>query len=564
MAVMSLASCSGDEPGGNTENQPKGDKYVAVQIHNVGSNGSRAGITDDDFEGGIKNENTITAQNTRFYFFDAAGDPIALSVAGVEGYVTTNMVKPFEISSNPTNGEDCDITGVIILGHGEEDGYLGAAPTTMICAANLSDNDFNKLAGISLEEMKEKLSAVESGIVATDKFAMTSSTYADENGDPIYWTDITNCLKDSYTEAVNNPAHVYIERLSAKVRVKGLKAYPAMEKKDDGSYEVASYKFYNPATGTTVDRKLFVELNGWQMRNIYNTVRLIKKIDNGQTPLPNFDWNYPELHRSFWAVTGTDATKLNDRTFNIYNNAQFTMGNYSEDATDDAKMAASRYIYPSTNWWKQPRTLNSITGTTITTGTEAYPGSFVSNRVVNTTGIVVKGTVYFAGEDGKIDKTQDNSLVYHAGTYYLLNDFKEFVAKSYNAQNWLTNANVEAADVTLETVSTTDKVGATGGKNNHRNIYVKGELFDALGTVLFWDNGLCSFCVNIQHDTDKAGQPIFGIVRNHIYELTLSSVVGLGTPGNDITTPEDEEETFLACHIDVLNWHVVKNNIVLE
>lgn len=564
LALIGLNSCSSEEPVGPDGNQQKGDKYVAVQIHNVGTIGSRAGITDDDFEGGLANENTIEAQNTRFYFFDAEGNPFPLSVAGVDGVVTnTNMVKPFDLSSNPSNGDNCTATGVLILGFAPDDGYKGTAPSRMLCAANLSDDDFAKLAGKSCDEIKEQISTVESGIVDTQKFAMTSSTYAENEQSAIFWTDITGCLKDTYDEAQNNPAHVYIERLSAKVRVNGLDTYPAMEKKEDGSYEVATYKFYDPTTGTTVDRKLFVELNGWQMRNIYNTVRLVKRIEAGgsSTPLPQFTWNFPQLHRSFWAVTGTDATKLNSRTFNIYNESHFTKGNYPVDGTDAEKMAQTRYIYPSTNWWKQPRTLNTISGLTITTGTEEYPGSAITNRVVNTTGIVVKGTVYFEGADGKADKTTDNSFVYHAGTYYMLNDFKAFVAKAYNSQN---GTNVAAGAISLEVVSTTDAQGATSGKNNHRQILVNGEPWEALGTVLFWDQGLCSFCVNIQHDTDNSSKPIFGIVRNHIYDLTLSSVIGLGTPGNDITTPEDEDETFLACHIDVLNWHLVKNTIVLE
>ena len=59
-----------------------------------------------------------------------------------------------------------------------------------------------------------------------------------------------------------------------------------------------------------------------------------------------------------------------------------------------------------------------------------------------------------------------------------------------------------------------------------------------------------------------------GVVRNHWYKVTLNSINGLGTPVYDETktidptTPEDNN-TFLAARVNVLQWRVVSQKVNL-
>ena len=61
----------------------------------------------------------------------------------------------------------------------------------------------------------------------------------------------------------------------------------------------------------------------------------------------------------------------------------------------------------------------------------------------------------------------------------------------------------------------------------------------------------------------------YGIVRNHIYDIAINSVSGLGTPVLDpeeVIVPQKptNDETYLGARINILSWRVVKQNIDLE
>ena len=62
----------------------------------------------------------------------------------------------------------------------------------------------------------------------------------------------------------------------------------------------------------------------------------------------------------------------------------------------------------------------------------------------------------------------------------------------------------------------------------------------------------------------------FGMVRNHLYDVTISAVQGLGTPVYDADktiTPEKPEEdqfSYIAAKINVLAWRVVSQEVTLQ
>lgn len=58
-----------------------------------------------------------------------------------------------------------------------------------------------------------------------------------------------------------------------------------------------------------------------------------------------------------------------------------------------------------------------------------------------------------------------------------------------------------------------------------------------------------------------------GVIRNHVYDLTLNSISGVGTPvfdPNDVIIPETpDEETlwYLGAEVNVLKWRIVKQTV---
>jgi hypothetical protein len=94
------------------------------------------------------------------------------------------------------------------------------------------------------------------------------------------------------------------------------------------------------------------------------------------------------------------------------------------------------------------------------------------------------------------------------------------------------------------------------------------EALSNLGTAWCWNGGAAYFYVDIEHF--GAEPQNVGIVRNNIYELSISKISGLGTPvydpDEDIVpekTPE-EPSSFVAARINILKWKIVNQNVTLD
>lgn len=260
------------------------------------------------------------------------------------------------------------------------------------------------------------------------------------------------------------------------------------------------------------DANLTVELVGWQLRNTANQSRAFKKITNDQGAIEDWftGWNAEDKHRSYWAVSC--AITPQKTVYDIYDASQFALKGY--DATKPTENIA--YCYESTG----------------------YTPAFASDRTAQSTAIVVKGVVK---KDGKpID------MMRWAGAYYTSDRLKERVAENYTS--------------TTGTAVTKDNVTFVKDKNNKWHAQVNNTDWSTnFSDISWWQDGVTSYYLNIEHLGGK-----YGVVRNHIYDYTFEDVIGFGVPGNDPTNPEDEEETFLAARLYVLNWHVVSNKVTLE
>lgn len=508
---MGFYSCSNEDAPNAGGNAPQeGNKYMAVHIKTAGLNGTRAGVVGNpEFEDAKGTEGDISADKLFFYFFDDKGNPFPLAYVNVNGEVITNVVKPTQISQDKGNGGETTIEGVLVLGKAVGEGYVGTTPSQVICVANPTIG-LGDLANKSLGEVLGTLSNVPNPIPASTGFLMTSTTYA-VGTNAITAVDVTGNFENTPTAAEANPATIYIERVAAKVRAHGLETFAPKMRDAQGDIVEGKYKVDN------ADADLTVELVGWQLRNTANRSFAFKKITNDQGALQNwFDGWQPEgLHRSYWAVScgitpqKTDYDLYNDELENI---PQFTLKGY--DATNPTENIA--YCYESTN----------------------YTPTSVSDRTSQATAIIVKGIVK---KDG-----QPIDMMRWAGAYYTSDRLKQRIADNYSAA---TGTQVTAANVSF----------VADGKNKWHARVNNTDWSSDFHDIQWWQNGITSYYLNIEHLGGK-----YGVVRNHIYDYTFEDVVGFGVPGNDPVNPEEEEETFLAARLYVLNWHVVSNKVVLE
>lgn len=558
-AALGLASCSNDEPNVAPDNNVDGESYMYVRLTSVGNSGTRAentNLTDGDFEDGVGNENILEASNVRFYFFDKDGNPFTLSATDVNGNVSnTNMVEPLSLNTPNTTNGNIPVTseGVLVLGKPTEP-YVGTTPAQVVCVANVSNNKFVELANKTLTSMQDVVRLFNNATFTT--FAMSSTTYASA-GKEVFAADVTGSIiesknfadqADAIAEAKKKPVNIYIERLAAKLRLTGLgdKTIQKADATAANGYSDATYTFVK-SDQTTETKTLKVTLTGWQVRNEYTLCKIIKDLGTPadlDSKYPGFNWNAEAYHRSFWAITPSSTDNLQAKAFDIYNAKlgdvdQFVLGNY-----DDTKKTENiKYVYPNTAW-------PEIAATNDAAGNYGKP---LSNRVSNATAIVVRGVVHVDGEEAGLDMVKWN------GEYHVMAEFKKLVQNMYNGQNGIDDDSkvTNLDDITLKQIT---------GKNLYY-AQVKGNDFARVTNVEWWKNGVTSYYINIQHDSflkDGVETPLFGIVRNHIYDTDITNVIGLGVPGNEIENPEKDRETFLAARINVLNWKVVSNGVVLE
>lgn len=528
---MGFAACSDDAQVNAPDNSQEGvTKYMSVVIKNVGDN-SRALPGDSDFEGPAtgSNESDITKDNIRFYFFTDKGSPFIMSTVNVNGTVTkTNMVAPTAISQiNNTNGAAATFNGVLVLGlpDTENGGYEGNLPAKVVAIVNPRHADgFDYYAQKTLNQLYQESVQLEN--LDFTAFTMVSSSYVDGEDKEIYWTDVTDNIKDTQAAAEAAPAQIFLERLAAKVRVKGLGEYTVQERDATGNLADKTFRIWENADAPT-ETKLNVTLDGWKLLNRANHTYAIKHIADFIANPPYEDWNDPTRHRSYWAYTA--ATGTDDFYYGSFDFEETNwLGNF-----DTAKPTENiLYTYGNTAFARGD-------DTDVTSATD---------RTTLATAIIVKAFVKKAGETDPID------LVKWGPEYYSLDYFKQVVISAWNNDRGST---LTADAVGLKYVANNLYV-ATVTVNGTANDY------ERFSDISYWDGGKTSYLANVKHyaaqnDTKK---DLYGVVRNHIYDYTFNSVVGLGVPGTDPVNPEDPDQNYLAAVVNCLNWHVVSYNDV--
>lgn len=85
---------------------------------------------------------------------------------------------------------------------------------------------------------------------------------------------------------------------------------------------------------------------------------------------------------------------------------------------------------------------------------------------------------------------------------------------------------------------------------------------------MVWNDGMTYYNATITHlgAAGKSGE--IGVVRNHIYDLGISKIAGLGTPvvEGDAAINKTEvvsEKSFVAATINIHSWRLVNNNSVV-
>lgn len=559
-----FTACQSDEPaideGSKTDGKAT-QAYMNVRIGMANIPGSRA--TSPGTEDGTDAEQSVSSLLLKFYDangkFYGYGDPVTdLSV------------------TRPTNGQ-AEATG-----HNEE-GYIGA---TVVLTINDGDAkpsyvvaylncDAKKTPEPDMTDFSATVSTVSGE--NSKNFFMTSSNFYDSDmtkfGNNGCLTKVSDSnFKDTKKKAEKevengNYVNIYVERLAAKVQVTN----NATNEGENGTVESNGYK-------------LTFTYTGYNLGGINTNSYLIKNIDDFDVTKPWSGWNDATNHRSYWAkdVNYTYAIPTPNLGYKSYNDgssndaalycAENTFGKVSPEVKNPYLVQPFVYVFGYYTVTKND--IAVVDAALYEYAGKIYTSEDIINVIQNSIGsfLFTKSTTG-EGESAKdvytpIALKKDDVDIVSCKNQDIQtdkNDASRIMLKlkdNYSIQNNAYVKQIDAEGSVSYTNATTDNIN---GWLATQKITVNGFQRNSEGHYPVY------FPVLVEHlnwSGETAGDVgAYGIVRNHVYKIEISSIknlgVGIFNPEVDIIPHEKVKKMYLAAKINILSWKIVNQTVNL-
>ena len=561
LACTALVGCSDDDDVLNNE-VDNGKKQYAIKISlnyadGIASRGHESGDNVSDFEEGLAKESDINSINLHFYDVNETflGNATALfnkSEVTENNNVTRTAIVAFT-SVNPPTYVVAHVNGGTVNG-----GTLSSIQTQKI-----TDSDAKP---------------------ADDYFYMTNSVYKNANNEIIdAVTLLTSSVKEVPVGTTNEQVaemtdltatDIHVERVAAKVTVENAINNTQVTDKEGNIY----YTLQNKDNNAT---SYAIGIHGWKLNATNKEYYAIKNV--GSMANWKAAWNAADYFRSYWAedpnytssAQGTELTTL------LYQNM-------------DGLDAQNQDVI---EW----NTLTTSTGIPVPEycyeNTVAPSGSVVNTSEV--THVIIKAQ-YMKIVDNMavaLDANTDGKNIYRIGqVVWTENNLKKDIAAKilayYNvskSSSAITSSDEMYSDVNLIFLDDADKkqsyvTSITLGSGY--TVLPKGETdatkaitefkdFYTTSRIDFFEDGFCVYTIPVKHfegsgvANDKnnvtAGQlGYWGVVRNHWYQLDITSIAGFGEPetyGEPIVPDPEVLKTYaVKCKINVLAWSIVSQS----
>ena len=448
----------------------------------------------------------VAVNNAVFYFLDENGNSCAEPY--MHGALTLSS------SSHHVDSDDKEATPIIVMKNPTTN------PSSIVTLLNVPLG----FAYTSYDSLSE-LQAISGNYVENaNGFVMSNSVYVNgENvviGAPVTPDNIYKTRQDLEVGIQNESAvavPIHVERVVAKVQVE-----------NNIGDNVSDNEVNLNGTGNVA---INVTIDGWWLDNANKESYMVKTLE------PDFYlgnwWNDAANLRSYWAES--------------YNAAGFSNGSWSSHVNDA--------IYCHENTSDNPTQL--VVAATLSVGDDA-----------GTTLVRWRNTYYT--EDGFKTAFLDNFLSAHKyyyqaseGNYVTITeDMLSFVYNTTDTK--VTTYDYEA----IVTLNTTEQLYTISGETvTPVNAGDVEEKLEGFATVKLWNGGKTYYFLPIAHLEESGAN---AIVRNHVYQMNLNSVAGLGTPvpnPDKVIIPEkvkEDELSYIAASVYVLKWKVVENNVDLN
>lgn len=542
LAALVFNGCSSDDPENEGNNNHNEYGYVAVNIVYPQSVGGRAGgesgTTSSGFEAGTSDENK--AETGLFFIFDAAGEPIATPQR-------KHLESKTGTSSSPAIEKKYDAVLAI------DGATIKPTEAYIVCVLNAPTGMDNRLIGANFNKVTAEIGTYDAHTAGT--FIMSNSVYkgSDIGGTaPTYLaTKATdNNITTSEEDAISSPVNIYVERVVTKVR-----ATTSASFQNKGA--TLDVKGKETTTNTTGKTTFKINITGIEVANVAQTAYLFKHIENDTDLWPT--WNDMANKRCYWETVPTGLEFTNKSYNAIVNESPKETGKaFDINYLKNHKFQA--YI--------QPNTGTPITSILVTA--ELKEGDKTNDLI------------YLRGEYYTVEKAQEALLerltlegfYKKTGTSYVKlkpDDFKWYWRNKEDDRSLTNLKNYESVAYVIRNNGITIVQKGEGDNNasNASDSDINKLLQSNDYKARYYKEGKCYYFVNIEQTpiTGQETTKYYGVVRNHIYDLTLNSIEGPGVPifdTNDIIIPETptgDTLYYLSASVNVLQWKIVTQEV---
>lgn len=545
LACTLFAACSNEENSAINSGQEEGQlSYVAVNIVNANPTGSR--VEGGKYEDGDSDENEIT--NARFYLFKENGDAYELANS-VEEWSANYVEK--DLSGTPFDPENDNVEEIVnatLVFQGKDQ----ELPASIVAILNPPTTlGTSKLSLSDLQQKIDNYSASTKGY-----FIMTNSVYATGTTEKkeVVATDIVGKVAQSQPDAEANPVDIYVERVLAKVRVTFSNA------DNENQYKVSE----------DGEPDVYAKILGWAVTRTADKSNLLKDIDpTWDNTTLGFTWNDEPFHRSYWATTSTTVTLDKKSETEIINDQKpatpegatnISVQRYCQENTKADEHTEVVVVAQLVNEEGNPNPIYKYFGEEHDSEEDIL--TLIANKYNN---------VYYTRTGGTSLPGEGTEYEYES---FIKPDNIHFEATTPETGGEDYEAIAQLDDDALDGVTIYIENPDYTGSNEK---YI--ELADAEATIneelaknpaQIAKEGYVYYYTPIKHlgtTTGSTGE--YGVVRNHIYDVTITDIKGYGTPifdpDKDIdTTHPSNEEVYIAARINVLSWRVVSSDVTLE
>ena len=579
--MMTVASCSSsdDITGGNASGNAEGTtSYISINLNSVGNAPTCRAYNQGKgtYDDGAENENKVT--KVRFYFYNADGTPYMLQNPG--GNSQKNWVEhDVTLGSGNQDATVSGTTSAVLVLNGESD----VAPASMLAVVNPDVNP-DMLDGTTANRWSTMRTEMKGTIFndATKGFIMSNSTYED-GGKDLCTTQLTGKTFSSAADAKSNPVEVFVERVNAKVKTDvGTTNFEKVttDVDLDGVNFNGKYKTKDPVgnlttiqpDGSTKNTSVYAYIDAWGLGDENGQAMLYKQIDveNWTDKTLGFTtetgpWSVAAYHRCFWSkgVAFGGGTSQNSPVNHPYKKI-------------NAELGSALYTLPNTP--------------------TNYDGVYKDPMTSNLTKIMVAARLAYVDADGTVKPAE---ICTYKGQKFLgeenvkkviAKELSTYYKKTTSATGEDTYIQIEASDIVFSS-----KVTSTSGLKL-QNYQVVADLKSGL-TELYYKKeskfvpvadistvraemqgapvdiskgGRTYYYTPIKHLGKEKSVAEYGVVRNHSYQVEITSIKGFGTPVYNpdtekiIPTLPSDDKTYLAAKISVLSWRVVSSQVDLD